>query len=123
MCKQLSEYIELNSLNEPYQSTYRPCHSTETAVLKVVNDLELDNRKVILLTLLDPSAAFDTVDHKILLDRLSDMYGIQGTALHGFHLYLDNRGQSVVINGGKANQYTLEYSVPQGSVICQSPVL
>ena len=101
MCKQLSEYIELNSLNEPHQSAYKPYHSTETAVLKVVRDilLKLDNRKVVLITLLDLSAVFDTVDHKILLDRLSNMYGIQNTALTWFHLYLDNRGQSVVING------------------------
>ena len=66
--------------------------------------------KVVLLTLLDLSAAFDMVDRKILLDRLSDMYGIQGTALTWFHLYLDNRGQSVVINGVKSNQ--------QGSECC-----
>ena len=119
VCKQVSEYIELNSLNEPYQSAYRPCHSTETAVLKVVNDilLKLDNRKIVLLTLLNLSAAFDTVDRKILLDRLSNMYGIQGTALTWFHSYLDNRGQSVVINGVKSNQHTLEYSIPQGSVM------
>ena len=119
VCKQLTEYIELNSLHEPYQSAYRPCHSTETAVLIVVNDihLELDNRKVVLLTLLYLSAAFDTVDHKILLDRLSDMYGVQGTALIWFHLYLDNRGQSVMINGVRSNQHTLEYSIPQGSVM------
>ena len=56
---------------------------------------------IVLLTLLDLSAAFDMVDHKILLDRLSYMYGIQGTALTRFHSYLDNRGQSVVINGVK----------------------
>ena len=57
------------------------------------------------------------MDRKILLDRLSDMYGIQGTALTWFHLYLDNRGQSVVINGVKSDQHTLEYRVPQGSVM------
>ena len=109
-------YIELNSLNEPYQSAYKPCHSTETAVLKVVNDIlfELDNWKVVLLTLLDLSAAFDMVDYKILLDRLSDMYGIQYI---WFHSYFDNRGQSVVINGVKSNQHTLEYSIPQGPVM------
>ena len=83
VCKQLSECIELNSLNEPYQSAYRHCPSTETAVLKVVNDvlLKLHNRKVVLLTLLDLSAAFDMVDHKILLVRLGNMYGIQDTTL------------------------------------------
>ena len=45
------------------------------------------------------------------------MYGIQGTALTFFHLYLDNRGQSVVINGVKSNQHTLEYCQRQGSVM------
>ena len=77
----------------------------------------MNNRKIVLLTRLDLSAAFDVVDHKILLDRLSDMYGIQGTAFKSFHLYLDKRGQSVVINSVKSNQHTLEYSVPQGSVM------
>ena len=75
------------------------------------------NWKVVLLTLLDLSAAFHSVDHKILLDRPSDMYGIQGTALTWFHSYLDNRGLSVAINGVKYNQHTLEYSIPQGSVM------
>ena len=58
--------FRINSLNEPYQTAYRPCHSTETAVLKVANDilLELDNRRVVLLTLLDFSAAFDRVDQR-----------------------------------------------------------
>ena len=51
------------------------------------------------------------------MDRLGDMYGIQSTVLLGFHLYLDNRGQAVVINGVTCNQHILEYSVPQGSVM------
>ena len=65
----------------PFQSAYRPNHST--ALLKITNDIlfALDSGYVSLLTLLDLSAAFDTIDHCILLDRLQHIYGISGTAL------------------------------------------
>ena len=57
---------------EPLQSAYRMNHSTETALLNMKADIHkgLDNKQVVCLVLLDFSAAFDTVDHKILLDRL-----------------------------------------------------
>ena len=77
-------------LNEPdlfpssLQSAYRRHHSTETALLKVKNDIlmNMENQKVKLLVLLDLSAAFDTVDHRILLDRLQFDFGISGSALN-----------------------------------------
>ena len=81
--QQLLAYLTEHKLICPSESTYRPHHSTETALLKIPNDilLALDSGKVSLLTLLDLSAAFDTIDHCILLDRLQHMYGISGTAL------------------------------------------
>ena len=65
------------------QSAYRRNHSTETALLKVMNDILLNMNKqhVTILVLLDLSAAFDTVDHSILLNRLSSKLGLNGTAL------------------------------------------
>ncbi len=75
-------------------------HSTETALLKVRNDIlmEMDNRNIVMLVLLDLSAAFDTIDHKILLNRLEKRCGITGVALKWFTSYLSNRTQSVSVN-------------------------
>ena len=68
-----------------YQSAYRKYYSTETALLKVVNDLfqAADRGEVSALCLLDLSAAFDTVDHELLLSRLQSRFGIGGTAQTG----------------------------------------
>ena len=73
----------LNALSNVSQSAYIQFHSTETALLKVHNDINLniDNGKVTALTLLDLSAAFDTIDHDILITRLSTWYGISRTNL------------------------------------------
>ena len=80
---QLSDHLSANNLHNRFQSAYRTGHSTETALLKIVNDLllALDDGNVSLLALLDLSAAFDTIDNSILLHRLHHDFGIQGTAL------------------------------------------
>ena len=87
---------ERYNLNDPSQSAYRTNHSIETALLRVNNDLlcDMDKGKVSALLLLDLSAAFDTVDHKILISRLNDI-GICGSALNWCRSYLDNRIQFV----------------------------
>ena len=74
-------FLDKNSLLPRHQSAYRRRHSTETAVLKIVSDLFLasDRGQVSLLALLDLSAAFDTVDHTILLDRLQSAFGVRGS--------------------------------------------
>ena len=84
---QLSDHLSANCLYNRFQSAYRPGHSTETALLKIVNDLllALDDGNVSLLALLDLSAAFDTIDHSILLHRLHHDFGIHGTSLDRFH--------------------------------------
>ena len=73
MALQLVDYIDNNGLCEVFQSAYRAHHSTETALLRVYNDIamSIDNQKSVVLVLLDLSAAFDTVDHSLLLARLS----------------------------------------------------
>ena len=90
--RQLSNHLLTNNLFYSHQSAYRAGHSTETALLKIVNDLSaLDEDKVSLLSLLDLSAAFDTIDHSILLSRLSYSFGISDTVLDWFTSYFTDR--------------------------------
>ena len=91
----LQKYLEANQLNEPLQSAYKPFHSCETVLVRVHNDIlvAIDKRHCVMLLLLDLSAAFDTVDHDILLTRLHSKYSISGIALEWFRSYLTNRSQ------------------------------
>ena len=70
----LQAHIKNNHLSNPLQSAYRKHYSTKSALLKVHNDIiiSMDKGEVTALTLLDLSAAFDTIDHATLTDRLSD---------------------------------------------------
>ena len=119
---QLRSHLETNKLSEILQSAYRADNSTETALLKVMNDIltDCDSGNVSLLNLLDLSAAFDTIDHSIL-QRLEITFGVSGTALEWFKSYLSNRHQAVVIKGKKSSDHLLKYGVPQGSDL--GPVL
>ena len=120
---QLQKHLNSNNLNEIFQSAYKAGHSTETALLKIICDLlnATDEGKVSILTLLDLSAAFDTIDHEIMLNRLSKTFGIQGTVLKWFKSYLVGRSFSVLIADLKSSSSTLEFGVPQGSVL--GPIL
>jgi hypothetical protein len=117
------DYLQSNDLLSSYQSAYRPIHSTETAVLRVLSDIlkAVDNGDVAGLVLLDLSAAFDTVDHDILLRRLNTSCGINGTAIRWFPSYLTGRSQYVRRISVKSSIVRLVCGVPQGSVL--GPVL
>uniref|UniRef100_A0A3Q3MS83 Reverse transcriptase domain-containing protein n=1 Tax=Mastacembelus armatus TaxID=205130 RepID=A0A3Q3MS83_9TELE len=123
VAKQLSDHLHRNELFEDFQSGFRAHHSTETALLKVTNDLLLasDNGLVSILVLLDLSAAFDTIDHNILLQRLEHVIGIRGTALKWFQSYLSDRFQFVHVHDEPSTQTKVSYGVPQGSVL--GPIL
>ena len=83
-------HLQDNNLSNPFQSAYRAGHSTETVLLRVVNGIfsALDDDNISVLLLLDPSVAFFTMDHQILLSRLNSVSGIQSTALQWFQSYL-----------------------------------
>ncbi len=120
---QFVDYVKDNGLKELMQSAYSEFHSTETALIKVHNDimLAMDNQKVVLLLLLDLSAASDTVDHGILLSRHKTRFGVNGIALQWFESYLTGRSQAVTVQGSRSSNKPLQFGVPQGSVL--GPIL
>ena len=86
VASQINEHISKFNLLEFNQSAYRKLHNTETALLKIFNDLLLsaDKKQVSILVLLDLSAAFDTLDHSILLNRLNESFGLNDITLEWF---------------------------------------
>ena len=105
-----------------FQSAYRSGHSAETALLRVLNDIRcaVDNGRVALVTLLDLSAAFDTIDHDILLSRLKKL-GISSTPLKWLQFYLSGRTQRVAVEGEALSEVHITCGVPQGSIL--GPIL
>jgi hypothetical protein len=94
-------------------------HSTETALLRIYNDIvaAIDQGDVGALVLLDLSAAFDTVDHSVLIDVMRERFGITGEALKWMMSYLSNRSQVVSIASTSSSNHQLTSGVPQGSVL------
>ena len=90
VCNQIKDHLKTHGLQEPLQSAYRELHSTETALLRVRTDIlkAMDDNKAVAVILLDLSAAFDTVDHALLLNRLHHTYGICDAALTWISSYL-----------------------------------
>ena len=123
VAKQLNEFILHKGLLNANQSAYKSSHSTETALLKIQNDIALsvDSGKAVALTLLDLSAAFDTIDHSLLYDCLHDWFGLDGTVLSWIKSYLSNRKQKIKIGDSFSEAVILPFGVPQGSV--QGPLL
>uniref|UniRef100_A0A8C8DYC0 Reverse transcriptase domain-containing protein n=1 Tax=Oryzias sinensis TaxID=183150 RepID=A0A8C8DYC0_9TELE len=117
--QQLTDFLLLNNSFDAFQSGFRPHHSTETALIKVTNDIRLntDDGKVSVLILLDLSAAFDTVDHGILLHRLQDWVSISGSALSWLKSYLEDRKYFVQIGSCVSDYMALTCGVPQGSIL------
>ncbi len=123
MLCQLQSFLNSHGVLEVFQSGFKAFHSTESALLKVFNDLLLvtDSGHSAILMLLDLSAAFDTVDHGILISRIEHHVGIKGTALEWFRSYLSDRSFSVSLGDCVSSSASLLCGVPQGSIL--GPVL
>ena len=120
---QLQTHLDEAGVMIAFQSAYRKNHSTESTLLNIQNDVLLNMAKgsVTALTLLDLSAAFDTIDHTILLDRLNVHYGISALALGWFKSYLSGRTHLVKMGSTLSHPAALQFGVPQGSVL--GPIL
>jgi hypothetical protein len=120
---QLSKHVSANNLLPTNQSAYRQSHSCETALLRLVNDIleGMEHQEVTALMALDLSAAFDTVDHSILLDVLDCQYGVCKSALEWVDSYLRPRSCRVSVDSNLSSVRELDCSVPQGS--CLGPWL
>ena len=118
MLNRFSVHAGLFKLLPARQSAYRWFHSTETAVAIVHNDIvhETDAGQITALVLLDLSAAFDTVDHGVLLDVLSSRFGVMDRVLQWFKSYLTGQTQVFCIRSDYAEVTSIACSVPQGTV-------
>ena len=119
----LSQLFKHCEGNAPLRNLQSWFHPTETALLKVQSDIlmSMDRQEITLLVLLDLSAAFDTIDHQILLNFLGNDFGIIGSAHKWFASYLSGRKQRVLINDHTSDDFHLSCGVPQGS--CMGPIL
>jgi len=120
---QLTDYLKSTDLLPRLQSGFRPHHSTETATLRVLSDLltAIDGGDVVALVLLDLSTAFDTVDHSILCRPLQSSFGLSGSPLQWFELYLHSRSQYVWRGQMRSAVKYLVCGILQGSVL--GPIL
>ena len=117
---QLLTYLKVNNLLPRFQSGFRSGHSTETLLIRLLPDFHqaIDTGRVTLLALLDVSAAFNTVDFDILIQRLSKSFGVEARALLWFDSFLHERSSLIQI---RTAWFPVLYGIPQGS--CLGPLL
>ena len=115
----LQQHLEQNNLMIDNQYGYKKSHSTEMLLLKVLNNLfeSCDKNIPSIVLLLDLSAAFDTIDHKKLLEILYRDIGITGVVLNWFESFLINRTQRVKIGETYSDTADLPFGVAQGSIL------
>ena len=115
---QVNTHINSSYTSNQYESAYRNIHSTQTALPKIHNDIlaSVDAGKVTALTLLHLSAAFDTINHTILLRRL-DWFGVIEKALDWIKSYLTGRCQRIRLGDCLSSKADLKFDIPQGSVL------
>ena len=120
---QFDTHCELNGITPTHQLAYKQFHSCETAMIKIVNDTlcAMEHKNITILVIIDLSATFDTVDHKVLLEVLQKCFGVESMALDWLQSYLSSRSFKVNIGDIYSTSKELKVSVPQGS--CAGPSL
>ena len=115
----MTSHLTQNSLNNPRQYGYKRKHSCETLLIKMVDDILLgvDEGCGVVLLIIDLSAAFDTVDHNILLNILRNTYHVTGSALQWLRCFPAGRTERVKVGGVFSEPLVIEFGVPQGSVL------
>ena len=118
----LMKYLTKSSVLYDHQYGFRSNLSTSMAILEMVEKITdaIDNNKFSIGIFIDLSKAFDTVNHKVLVNKLH-FYGLRGTALNWFKSYLSNRQQCVLCNGTASTRLPVTCGVPQGSIL--GPIL
>ena len=121
--KRLDDHLSKNNLHCPEQSAYKKNFSTETLLVRIWNDLLVasDEKSATVVMMLDLSAAFDTVDHDLLLNILMKEIGLRGTVLKWFESFLKGRSQRIRLGSTVSDEIIIKFGVPQGSVL--GPVL
>ena len=116
--RQICEYLQKHSLFDPNQSAYKSNHGCNTALIKITDDIldSIDDSEVSILTLLDFSKAFDTVNHRLLIEKLK-ILGFSETARNWVTSYLTDRFQKVIINNDESSWVKIKNGVPQGSIL------
>jgi len=115
----LVQHVSLSPNFDVCQSAYKRRHSTETALLKLTDDIFArfaDHRSTILVAL-DQSTAFDCIDHTTLIRRLNHSFGVTGTTLNWINSYLESRSTFVRWKQASSSVQPLETGVPQGSAL------
>ena len=115
MVSQFTAHCDANNLLPGYQSAYRRNYSCKTALIKITSDRfwDMENQMVTAMVAIDLSAAFDTVDHAILLDVLNKKFGVHNIALKWFNDYLSFRSCKVSLHAVHSKEHQLPFSVPQ----------
>ena len=98
---QIKSHMHNSGISKNLQSSYKSGHSIETDLLYIQNDIlsAQDRGELTALSLLDLSETFDTIDHDLLLNRLTEWYGIDGVVLQWVRSYLTVRSQLVEVDG------------------------
>ena len=115
----LKNHLKENNVYDAVQSAYHKFYSTESALLKVHNDvlMALDGDYTVALIMLDLSMAFDTIDHGVLFNWLVEQYGVKDQVLKGIQSYLSDRSWRVIVKDHRSQVRDLAYGVPQGSIL------
>ena len=113
----MTSYIEQHNLLYPSQYGFRKGHSTQHAILDIINDIQANMNQRLLScgVFIDLKKAFDTVDHKILLNKLNH-YGFRGIINDWFSSYLNNRTQTTQVGQHISDKAIITCGVPQGYV-------